>query len=74
MTLYETISKRRQVRKFNAATLNQKILDEILDFTLKTDQLFGQKAVFRLSSIDEMNGGTAQIGRASWRERVCTDV
>lgn len=59
MTLYETISTRRQVRKFHAASLNQKILDEILAFTLETDQLLGQKAVFRLSSIDEMNGGTA---------------
>jgi len=59
MTLYETIFKRRQVRKYNDTPLDKQTLDIILVYTLAIKQMEGQKAHFELVSAEEVSGGVA---------------
>lgn len=57
MTLYETISARRQVRKFNSTPLEQQTLDDILKVVREAEQLDGQQARFEIASANAITGG-----------------
>ncbi len=59
MTLYETIFKRRQVRKFEKEPLEQDTLDQIMDFVNRADQLENQRVSVELLPGREMNGAAA---------------
>lgn len=59
MTLYETISTRRQVRKFNMIPIQRQKLQSILNCVSEADQLSGQHTEFELVSADEVNGAVA---------------
>lgn len=59
MALYETISSRRQVRKFNMTSLETQTLDDILNCALEAGQLRGQHARIELASAERMSSKTA---------------
>lgn len=59
MTQYETIFKRRQVRQYSQSPLEPSLLHSILDCAVSASQLAGQKAVVKLASADEVDGGQA---------------
>ncbi len=59
MTLYETIFKRRSVRKYDRMPLDEKTLDDIRTFITNTRQLPGQNARFEIMSADKVKGASA---------------
>lgn len=54
MTLYETMFKRRSVRKYEQELLDDKTLAGIMAYLAAVEQIPGQKATFRLISQEEM--------------------
>ncbi len=52
MTLYETIFKRRSVRKYETAPLDETAIDEIMQYVNNATQLQGQSARFSIVSGD----------------------
>ncbi len=59
MTLYETIFKRRSVRKYDMTPLDEKTLDDIRAFIANTKQLPGQNARFEIVPEDKVKGASA---------------
>ncbi|MDR1542474.1 MAG: hypothetical protein LBU32_31755 [Clostridiales bacterium] len=59
MTLNDTISVRRTVRKFDKTPLETKVLSEIKKVVADTKQLIGQNARFEFVQADDVKGGSA---------------
>ncbi len=59
MTLYETIFKRRSVRKYDMTPLDEKTLDDIREFITNTRQLPEQNVRFEIVSGDKVKGAAA---------------
>lgn len=59
MTQYEMIFKRRQVRRYSGTPVEQSVLHSILDYAANASQFVGQRAIVKLLSADEMDGGQA---------------
>ena len=59
MTLYETIFKRRAVRKYDMTSLDEKVLNDICEFITGTKQIPGQNARFEIVSSDKVKGAAA---------------
>ena len=56
MSLYETITKRRSVRKFNKTPLEEDVLKDVSKFLEDTKQIEGQKAMFGVVSAEAVKG------------------
>lgn len=59
MTLYETIFRRRSVRRYESAPMTAEALEEILAYVQAIPQLPGEKAAFRIITQREMGAGPA---------------
>jgi nitroreductase len=59
MTLYETIFKRRSVRRYLDERLNQEELSGVWEYLNSIEQLSGYKAEFRLETAENVSGKKA---------------
>lgn len=59
MSLYETIFKRRSVRKYDKELLDEKTLDAIKNFVINTKQIEGCQASFKFVTSDIARKGKA---------------
>lgn len=57
--LFETIFKRRQVRRFGRQPLSNQVLGEIAACVSQSDQLAGTCARFSIASAEEVSGGVS---------------
>lgn len=61
MTLYETISVRRQVRKFNNTPIPKETLEKILKTVLEVEQFAGHRAKFEMATAEAVSGGGSAL-------------